>query len=115
MLDLMPDFVTVRDNETGDAQNIQVVQVWVDPHHRDAHRDPALRRWLTRRAEKGIAALIRFNSRKALAVFAPPFDLAGQWREIDSGIAAGRTHSLAEIAEALGGRASATIETNGKG
>ncbi len=111
----MPDFVTVRDDVTGEALNIQVVQIWVDPQHRDAHRDPALRRWLIRRAEKGIAALIRFNSKEALAVFAPPFDSAGQWREITSGVSTGRTHTFTEIATALGGRASATIEAHGKG
>lgn len=115
VLDLMPDFVTVRDDVTGEAQNIQVVQIWVDPHHRDAHRDPALRRWLMRRAEKGIAALIRFNTKEALAVFAPPFDSAGKWREIAIGVSTGRTHSFTEIAKALGGRVSATIEPDGKG
>lgn len=111
----MPDFVTIRDAVTGEAQNIQVVQIWVDPNYRDAHRDPALRRWLMRRAEKGIAALVRFNSKEALAVFAPPFDSAGQWREIASGVSAGRTHLFTEIAKALGGRASATIEPDGNG
>jgi hypothetical protein len=110
VIDVMPDFITVRDNETGEDQNIQVVQIWCDPKHRDAHRDPALRRWLIRRAEQGIAALVRFNSKEALAVFAPPFDPAGQWHEIDSGVSTNRTHTLTEIVAALGGRASATIE-----
>ena len=111
----MPDFVTVRDDVTDEAQNIQVVQIWVDPNHRDAHRDPALRRWLMRRAEKGIAALVRSNSKEAAAGCAPPVDAAGQWREIASGVSAGRPHSFTEIAKALGGRASATIEPDGKG
>ena len=77
-------------------------QIWGDPHFPDAHRDPALRRWLHARAERGIAALIRFNERDAIAVFAPPFDAAGQWHEIDSGIERQSTHSFADIIAALG-------------
>lgn len=72
VIDVMPDYISLRDNTTGELINIQVVQIWVDPRHRDAHRDAALRRWLQRRAEQGIAALIRFNSRDAVALFAPP-------------------------------------------
>ncbi|MHC2534247.1 hypothetical protein ACVJMY_003816 [Bradyrhizobium diazoefficiens] len=109
VIDLMPDFVTITDRETGEQQNIQVVQIWVDPKYPDAHRDLALRRWLHRRAEDGIAALIRFNARDALTVFAPPFDEKGEWHEI-SGARTGATHSFAEIEKALGGRASAIIE-----
>jgi hypothetical protein len=100
VIDLMPDYVSLRDNETGELTNIQVVQIWVDPHHRDAHHDPALRRWLHRRAEQGIAALIRFNSREAMALFAPPFVVDDQWHEI-SGDSDNRTHSFGEILKAL--------------
>jgi hypothetical protein len=62
VIDLMPDFITLRDNATGTMQNVEVAQVWVDPSHRDAHRDPALRRWMLRRAEQGIATLVRFGA-----------------------------------------------------
>jgi hypothetical protein len=103
VIDVMPDFVTLRDNESGELRNIEVVQIWVDPHFPNAHRDPALRRWLHARAERRIAALIRFNERDAIAVFAPPFDAAGQWHEIDSGIERQSTHSFADIIAALGG------------
>ena len=44
VIDLMPDFVTLRDDATGQANHVQVVQIWVDPKHPDAHRDPALAR-----------------------------------------------------------------------
>ncbi len=115
VIDLMPDFVTIRDNETGEPQHIQVVQIWCDPKHRGAHRDPALRRWLIRRAEEGIAALIRFDERDALAVFAPPFDVNGEWHEIDSGVSANRTHTFDEIETALGGRASIVVQQPEKG
>jgi hypothetical protein len=102
VIDLMPDFITIKQNDDGTTQNIQVVQVWVDPKHRDAHRDPALRRWLFRRAQDGIAALIRFDAREAIVVFAPPFDVNGQWHEIDSGMRSGPGHSLVEVEQALG-------------
>jgi hypothetical protein len=89
------------------VRNIEVVQIWIDPKYPDAHRDPALRRYLMRRAEQGIAAIIRFNSRDAIAIFAPHFDTAGEWHEIRSGLSPERTHSFAEIAMALSGRAAA--------
>lgn len=80
-----------------------------------AHHDPALRRWLYRRAKNGIAALIRFNERDAITVFATPFDPARQWDEIDSGLSLNRTHSFEEVVTALGGRAAATISEPEKG
>jgi hypothetical protein len=55
---------------------------WVDPKYPDKHRDPALRHWMARRAEQGIASVVRFNSREALTIFAPPFGDAGEWHEI---------------------------------
>ncbi|MFH0298330.1 hypothetical protein AAFX91_14025 [Bradyrhizobium sp. 31Argb] len=100
VIDMMPDYISLRDNTTGELTNIQVVQIWVDPRHRDAHRDAALRRWLYRRAEKGFAALIRFNSREALALFAPPFAADGDWHEMD-GTSDPRTHTFGEVLKAL--------------
>lgn len=98
VIDLMPDYVTARFD--GEVRNIPVVQIWCDPHHRDAWRDPALRRWLFRRAQDGIAAIIRFDARDAITVFAPPFDIDGQWHEI-AGTASQTTHSFRDIEAAL--------------
>lgn len=100
VIDVMPDFISLRDNATGELTNILVVQIWVDPHHREAHRDPALRRWLHRRAEQGIAALIRINSREAIALFAPPFNADDGWHEM-GGILEHRSHSFGEVLQAL--------------
>jgi len=33
VIDLMPDFITIRNDETGENQHIQVVQVSIDPKH----------------------------------------------------------------------------------
>jgi hypothetical protein len=41
--------------------------------NREAHRDPALRRWIFRRAEQGIATIIRFSDKDMLTIFAPRF------------------------------------------
>jgi hypothetical protein len=103
VIDVMPDFVTVRDNETGKTFPLEVVQVWCDPKHRDAHRDPALRDYLFRRAQEGKAALIRYGSREAFTLLAPPLNADGEWHKV-SGESDHRTHSAAAIIQTLGSR-----------
>jgi hypothetical protein len=102
VIDVMPDFVTCRDNETGEEVSVQVVQVWCDPRHRDAHRDPHLRRYLYRRGEEGIGAIIRFDSQDAIAVMPPQLCADGEWHEV-SGQSLGRTHSFGEVLRAVAG------------
>ncbi|WP_342739674.1 hypothetical protein [Bradyrhizobium sp. B117] len=58
-----------------------------------------------RRREDGITAIIRFNNRDAITLFAPPCDVEGTWREFN-GASDIRTHSRARIIQALGSRAS---------
>jgi len=103
VIDVMPDFVTVRDNETGKTFPLEVVQVWCDPKHRDAHRDPALRAYLFRRALEGKAAIIRYGSRDAVTLLAPPLNSDGEWHEV-GGESEERSHSVHEIIQTLGGR-----------
>jgi hypothetical protein len=110
VIDIMPDFITVNHDDTGEQQNIQAVQIWIDPKHPDAHRDPALRRWMFRRAQEGKASMVRYNSKEAIVIFAPPFDDKGEWHEITSGMKSGPTHTLAEMEAALGGDARMVIE-----
>jgi hypothetical protein len=101
VIDIMPDFITIVD-EGGAKQHVQVVQIWCDPNHRDAHRDPALRAWLARRGEQCVAAIIRFAATgEALLVFPPQLSHDGQWHEVISPHAPERTHSFREIVEAL--------------
>ena len=108
VIDVMPDFITAVDNETGKKHQIQVVQVWIDPKYPNAHRDPAFRRWLAKQAEKGIAALIRYNSHDALTIMAPPMNPAGEWIEI-RGDSTEKTHTLDDMVNALGGQARVVI------
>lgn len=102
VIDIMPDFITASNNDTGEQFKIQVVQVWVDPRYPEAHRDPALRAYLERRAHEGIAALIRYDASNAFPLFAPPMT-GGLWvEERQRGVSEGRSHSFAEIQRALG-------------
>lgn len=104
VIDIMPDFITIVDNETGGRRDIQVVQIWIDPGHPEAHRDPALRRYMMRRAEQGIAALVRFDGRKALMIFAPPLASDRQWHEVFKAEPEA-AHSFREIVAAIAGGA----------
>ena len=110
VIDIMPDFITINQDETGLKQNLQVAQIWIDPKYPDAHRDPALRRWMFRQAEKGIAALIRYNAKDGIVIFAPPFDEAGEWHEIKSGMQSVKTHTFDEVLQALGGESRMVVE-----
>jgi hypothetical protein len=100
VVDVMPDFIEARDNETGEMYQLEAVQVWVDPKHRDAHKDPALRAYLLRRAQEGKVALIRYSATEAFTLLAPPSCADGQWHEVVSENL-GRDHSFMEIIETL--------------
>lgn len=102
VVDLMPDFVTMRDDATGAVQHIQVVQIWVDPKFPDAHRDPALRAYLERRAEENIIGLVRWDNEKAIALFPPALSSDGQWHETESNFRV-KAHSPEELMAALAG------------
>jgi hypothetical protein len=98
VIDSVPDFVTARDNETGEKTPIPVLQIWVDPAHRDAHRDPALRAYLEK---KEIAALIRFNSGDGLTIFPPSVTGKDHWLEI-TGESVPTEHTYADYVREFG-------------
>jgi hypothetical protein len=80
VIDIMPDFVTItHDGEPN--MDVEVVQIWVDPHEREAWRDPPLLAYMERRASEGIATILRFSSYEALIVFPPAMSEDGQWHE----------------------------------
>ena len=81
VIDIMPDYVTIDDGEGG-RHDVEVVQVWCDPKHRDAHRDPQFRRWVERRAAEGKAVIVRFSSGDAVTLFAPAISHDGEWHEV---------------------------------
>jgi hypothetical protein len=75
VIDLVPDFVSVN------GEQVQVIQVWVDPDYPDAHRDPALRAYLERQGADGLLALIRFNARRGMLLVPPSMASDQQWHE----------------------------------
>jgi len=98
VIDLLPDYVTVIDNETGEQTNVEVVQIWCDPKYPDAHRDPALRAYLERRAAEGKMALVRYNSSEAFSIMM----INGELHEHPADVDVNRgDYSLASAAAAL--------------
>ena len=100
VIDIMPDFISIRNDDSGEIQKIQVAQVWIDPKYPDAHRDPALRAWVARRAAQGIATMVRFNAKDAITIFAPPLTPDDAWHEITGNCEP--EHSVESVAQALG-------------
>lgn len=100
LIDVMPDFVTFTDESTGESHNVEVVQIWVDPKFPEAWRDPNLLDYLRQQGEEARAAMIRYSAYDAF-VLLPPALGSGQFREMRDGQSCGRTHSAAEIAQAL--------------
>jgi hypothetical protein len=113
VIDIMPDHISLEDNDTKARIEVQVVQIWLDPSHPEAHRDPQLRAYLLRRAEQGIAALVRINSRQAIILFAPSMvsgEPPANWLRADGWIEVPYdapnvkfepTHSILDTARAL--------------
>lgn len=86
VVDVMPDFVVAQDGPGAEPIKVGAIQVWVDPDYRDAHRDPALRAYLERRAEEGIVAIIRYGASEGFTLVAPAMSGDGQWHELASGV-----------------------------
>jgi len=86
VIDIMPDVIRVS-QEGEPPIDVPAIQVWVDPAYPDAHRDPALRAWLLRRAEtEGAVALIRYDERRAFVLMPPTMTADGEWIEARSNL-----------------------------
>jgi hypothetical protein len=82
VIDCATDAVLATDRETGEQYPIHVLQIWVDPARREAHRDPALRRYLALMAERHqLAAIVRWSSEDGLVLFPPAMNSSGEWAE----------------------------------
>lgn len=100
VIDLLPDFVTLTDDATGQQFNMEVIQCWCNPAFPDAHRDPAFRAYVAQEAEQnGRLALIRYNARDAFTLIAPVFN-GGEWLEKHGG-STEHTHTPIEIFNVL--------------
>lgn len=96
VIDIMPDHITAEND--GVSGHIEVVQIWLDPRYPDAHRDPALRRYLERRAEDNVIGLVRRDSSDAF-VLLPPSMTGGGW--IEKGGTTSPQHTLMDTIAAL--------------
>lgn len=101
VIDIMPDFVTLRNDETGELEHVQVVQIWCDPKFPDAHRDPALRAYLERRGEERIIGLVRYDNTNGIGLFPPKLSSTGEWVEKGTGVVRTREHKPEELLRAL--------------
>lgn len=108
VVDIIPDFVTMKPHDGSPATNLPVLQVWCDPAFPDAHRAASFRAWLD---GQRICALIRYSSRDAF-LLAPPSVSGDGWHEQHSSTV-GPQHTLQEKAAALG--ATLEIEVAGGG
>lgn len=88
VIDIMPDFVTVKDEDSGEKQHIPVLQIWVDPARPDAWRkDKGLLDYIARLgAEEAMCALIRNGSSDAIFLAPPAVNSDGTWFEHGSGV-----------------------------
>jgi hypothetical protein len=101
VIDMMPDFVLFDPEDGTTPTKVPIVQVWVDPKHPDAHRDPALRAWLD---EGRHIALVRYDQERAFLLSPPSRSEDRQWHEKRSMVPTRRTHSAREVIGALAER-----------
>jgi hypothetical protein len=92
VIDMLPDFVALIDDKTGEQTPVEVVQVWCDPAHRNAYRAPDFRRYVRRRACEGKATIVRFSSAEAVTLFAPEISPDGKWHEIGGKVETEEAH-----------------------
>lgn len=92
VIDMLPDWVSLCDPDTGTESPVEVVQVWCDPAHRNAHRAPAFRKYVARRAAEGKATIVRFSSSDAVTLFAPALSSDGKWHEVGGAVETEEAH-----------------------
>lgn len=96
VLDPNPDYITLQ-FEGDDDKIVPVVQVWLDPDHPHAHRDPGLRSFLQ---DNRIIAIVRTSSSAAFVLCPPACSADRRWHEERSGISS-TEHSFGEVMHRL--------------
>jgi len=81
VIDIMLDTVVLTHNETGERFEEKALQVWIDPEHRDAWKDPALLAYID---GKRMPALLRYSSWEADGLFPPSRSSNGRWNHVTS-------------------------------
>jgi hypothetical protein len=82
VIDPMPDMIQTVDSETGVATDRMVLQVWQDPAFPHAHRDPALRAYIERVAERDhMTTIVRSGLDNVTIIVAPCMADDRRWHE----------------------------------
>ncbi len=90
------------DTITANGRPMEILQVWVDPARRDAHRAPELRAYLRVIAQKhGIPTLVRWSSSDGMILIPPELCQEREWLELGSAMLS-EDEMKAKIAEAGG-------------
>jgi hypothetical protein len=85
VIDPLLDKIRIINKDTGHAEEVSCLQIWVDPAFPETMNDPRLRAYLFKMAEDhGWPALLRWSNRTATAVFAPPLNPDGTWYKFTS-------------------------------
>lgn len=79
VIDIVPDIISAKNDDTGESYQWECVQVWCSPSHKDAWRTPEMQAYIYRRAAENVVTLIRYDARKSIVVFAPP--ISPEWYE----------------------------------
>ncbi len=98
VIDVMPDYITAQNDDTGYREAVMAVQIWVDPGFPDAHRDPALRAYLeTLNEAQQVVGLVRYGSRAGLVLLPPQVNDQRIWVEHRTTMQE-QEHTLADLA-----------------
>ena len=98
-VDPTPDFIVLGDALPA-GRRVMAFQVWVDPSHPHAHRDPALRAWLEKATEgRDMVAVARINEGHILVLVPPAMSETGRWQEMETRTMA--PHSVGEIRRSI--------------
>lgn len=102
VIDPIPDYVTARNNITGEGINYPCIQVWCDPDYPDAWRDPDLRRFIEAQAAEGWMTLVRLANVEAVLIAAPCLSEDRKWHEVRTRCNT-KEHSLLDFVAAFSG------------
>jgi hypothetical protein len=82
VIDPETDYIEMTEIEGGPKIRVGVIQIWVDPAFRDAHKAPSIRAYILNMAERyRLATIVRFSSHEAIVIFPPPMCSDRQWHE----------------------------------
>ena len=102
VVDMMPDFVTSVEDETGQHKRWPVNQVWVDPARPNAHKAPALRRWVEKQGQaNGMGTVVRWGNDDGMLLMPPCLTSDGKWVEKMTQMRQGKPNPVVDVIEEL--------------